>query len=892
MKNPSNKTPAYHLSTWMTDLGSSLNNLKLHQLTLPSTHNAGMDKKGIGGPVEGWMACQNDTFPFQIAQGARVFDLRVNARVFNGTLYGFDFFHGPFSSNRSVLGLIKDCNTFFKNDYNSKKHELIILQFHEFKNFRPGDHERLLTQMTQGFSGIGSSTKIVPKAASDLTIRDIRSRYAGHNIIIASDKFGSHSDFWDDISHEWIGYDIPSEQELDIFIDQKTQETNQSKLWSLQSVRYKNFYGPLDISDYINKKFKPDTQALINSNIINVDFIENSSIVPYCICANLYKAERLIDKEPPSQPTVHDELWHGGWSTYFINFNASTDNFGVDHYLYSLNGGEEIKVNNQHTQRQQLEFEVRRGQEYELTLYAVDVAGNRSTPLVKALKGIDPPTGSDKPLPPDITYYKRDGKYACSMLIKHSIYNADHYIFEIYAEKDIVDGKPVGEPILWNIASRWALGVMFTNLPNYDAYLITAHAVNSFGLTSDYAIKRIDAYQPSVTPPSPPSNLTTSYNSVTQQLTVNFDGGGMYRTHTLTIKTDTEKTYESFYSGNAISVSLSLDFTLTLFAVDQDGNQSTSITYTGSTKETSSHAASPINGQTVLRQELTTGVTTWKGSHNIVKYKIHLYDTQDVQGGESGVDGTIIGKPLREEFYSGSDLTYTFNNLIPLKKYHVFVWGINAYGTVGERAYNSNYTYMQGDPAWDQEYPTVPSNLLGRYRYQEGRLYVFWNASSDNREISHYEVIINNQLYKVLGPPVLGAFQLTVSLAKDINYQLYVYAVDTGGNRSRTAQYYGGTSNNDTPSYRPTRGLIAYSTVKLGIAMFIWNYIHSSEVINLIFEEQDTGTKQHVRVSGTTSQASVPILVPGKAYNIELYGTNSYGVAGESTTKQFFMPKT
>jgi hypothetical protein len=294
----------------------------------------------------------------------------------------------------------------------------------------------------------------------------------------------------------------------------------------------------------------------------------------------------------------------------------------------------------------------------------------------------------------------------------------------------------------------------------------------------------------------------------------------------------------------------------------------------------------------VLRQELTTGVTTWKGSHNIAKYKIHLYDTQDVQGGESGVDGTIIGKPLREEFYSGSNLTYTFNNLIPLKNYHVFVWGINAYGTVGERAYNSNYTYMHGDPAWDQEYPTVPSNLLSRYRYREGVLNVFWNASLDNREISHYEVIINNQLYKVLDPPVLGAFQLTVSLAKDINYQLYVYAVDTGGNRSRTAQYYGGTSNNDTPSYRPTRGLIAYSTVKLGIAMFIWNYIHSSEVINLIFEEQDTGTKQHVRVSGTTSQASVPILVPGKAYNIELYGTNSYGVAGESTTKQFFMPKT
>ena len=520
------------------------------------------------------------------------------------------------------------------------------------------------------------------------------------------------------------------------------------------------------------------------------------------------------------------------------------------------------------------------------------MAGNRSTPLVKALKGIDPPTGSDKPLPPDIAYYKRDGKYACSMLIKHSIYNADHYIFEIYAEKDIVDGKPVGEPILWNIASRWALGVMFTNLPNYDAYLITAHAVNSFGLTSDYAIKRIDAYQPSVTPPSPPSNLTTSYNSVTQQLTVNFDGGGMYRTHTLTIKTDTEKTYKSFYSGNAISVSLSLDFTLTLFAIDQDGNQSTLITYTGSTKETSSHAAASINGQTVLRQELTTGVTTWKGSHNIAKYKIHLYDTLDVQGGESGVDGTIIGKPLREEFYSGSDLTYTFNNLTPLKKYHVFVWGINAYGTVGERAYNSNYTYMQGDPAWDQEYPTVPSNLLGRYRYQEGILYVFWNASLDNREISHYKVVINNQLYKVLDPPDLGAFQLTVSLAKDINYQVHVYAVDTSGNRSRTAAYHGDTSNKDTLSYRPTKKSIVFTYAQLGIATFVWEFIQTSEVINLIIGEPGTTTKQHVRVSGTATKASVPNLVPRKEYIIELYGTNSYGVAGESTTKQFFMPTT
>lgn len=892
MIKESNKTPDYNLSTWMTDLGSSLDNLKLHQLTLPSTHNAGMDKKGIGGIPEGWVTCQNDTFPFQIAQGVRVFDLRVNAKVYNGTLNGFNFHHGGYTSNRSVHGLINDCNIFFKDNYHTKRNELIILHFNDFRNFRTSDYASLLQDLISGFSGNNGSAKIVPRAASNLTLGEIRTHYAGYNIIIASNRFGSHPEVWNNIPHYWVGKDIASEQELDIYIDKHTVEPYKPNLWSLQVVRYKKLYGALDISDYINKKFRPDAKALINSNIINVDFIEKSSIVPYCISANRYKAERINDKQPPSQPTVYNEFWHGGWSTYFINFNASTDNFGVDHYLYSLNGGDEIKLDNLRTPQQQLEFEVRKGQEYEFKLYAVDLAGNRSTPLVKPLKGMDPPTGSDKPLPPDIVYSQRDGKYACSMLIKHSIYNADHYIFEIYAEKDIVDGKPVGEPILRNTASRWALGVVFSNLPNYDAYLITAHAVNSFGLTSDYAIKRINAYQPSVTPPPPPSNLNTSYDPTTQQLTVNFDGGEIYRTHTLTIKTDTEKTYESFYSGNTIPVNRSLDFTLTLFAVDQDGNQSTSISYIGNTKETSSHAATAINGQIVLRQELTSGVTTWKGSHNVVKYKIHLYDTKDVQGGESGVDGKIIGQPLREAFYSGSDLTYTFDNLTPLKNYHVFVWGINAYGTVGERAYNSNYTYMHGDPASVQEYPTVPANLLIRYRYWESKLYAYWNVSSDNTGIDHYIITINDQHFKIQEPPVQGALQLVIPFAKNIEYKAYAYAVDINGNRSRSAMIAGNTSNKDTLSYRPNKERIVATAFYSGIASLAWYFIHYSETINLIFEEQDTGSKRHVRVTGATSKASVPNLVPGKVYNIELYGTNSYGETGESTSYRFRMPNT
>ncbi|MER8149839.1 hypothetical protein ABS241_20850, partial [Acinetobacter baumannii] len=77
----------------------------------------------------------------------------------------------------------------------------------------------------------------------DLTLGDIRTRYAGHNIIIATNAFGAQPAIWSNIPHYWVGKDIPSEQELDIYIDKNTVETYKSKLWSLQVVRYKKLYG-------------------------------------------------------------------------------------------------------------------------------------------------------------------------------------------------------------------------------------------------------------------------------------------------------------------------------------------------------------------------------------------------------------------------------------------------------------------------------------------------------------------------------------------------------------------------------------------------------------------------------------------------------------------------
>lgn len=883
MKKPSNKTPKYNLSTWMTDLTPTLDELKLHHLTLPSAHNAGMDKKGIDGIEEGWIACQNDTFSFQLAQGVRVFDLRLEAKVVSGSTV-FYFNHGGRKSKRTLENLLEDCARFFRDDYASKKNEILILNFHQLTNFQEGstnDYTYFLSRLKSAFSGIGGNPGILPRQASNLTLAQIRTQFAGCNIIIASNKFESQAAVWDDIPHYWVEKDIPTEQELDTYITANTVDSYKSRLWSLQAVRYEKRYGPLNISDYLNKKFQPYEQALINSNIINVDFVETSSIVNHCITANLYKAERLTDKEPPSKPEIISSSYIYPWNTYFVHFNESTDNYNVDHYAYTIDDREEQTIANESTQNKTLELYLAQDAVYELKVYAVDIAGNHSLPMLVPLNTSDQPTGPGQPTPPRIAITLRNGKYDCSVLFEPSEHNVDHHIAEVYASKDIVDGKPVGEPVLSKILSRWGTGTYFDNLPNYDAHEMVVYAVNSFDLASDYSIKRISAYTPGIIPPTPPSNLNTSYDPYTQQLTVTFVEGeaevGIAR-HTLSIHTDHTQIYMPFGSGGVITVSRSLDYTLILYATDQDGNTSTSITRTGSTKESNNDIPDGIREQTVLREELKSGSTTWVGSNNIIQYRIHLYDTKDVEGGESGLDGKIIGEPLREAYYSGSELTYTFDNLTPLKNYHVFVWGINAYGTQGGRDYNRNYTFMHGDPSWDQEYPTVPSNLLGIYTTWSGYLSVLWNASSDNFGIDHYVLNINDtREFIVTGEGSSGHYSQFVKLEKNIDYFIDVYAVDINGNRSRTAWYEGDTSDKDTSQDLPTTPQIAEIFRAPDDSVYItWFYVRGAAYIRVEVQEINGDNKQMIVVPREHVSLRLWNIQPGINYTVTVYAMNSH----------------
>lgn len=232
------------------------------------------------------------------------------------------------------------------------------------------------------------------------------------------------------------------------------------------------------------------------------------------------------------------------------------------------------------------------------------------------------------------------------------------------------------------------------------------------------------------------------------------------------IETRIELHQETIYGSHfTFPLPLSLDFTLTLYCTDQDNNQSTAVYLTGNTRENGGYTPEPIGYQKVIRESRTSGSTTWSGSRDIVKYKIHLYDTQDVEDGTAHKEGTIIGPPINEVFYSGSELKYTFYDLTPQKPYHVFVWGINAYGTEGLRSYTNN-TLMHANAGDDQENPTPPLHLTASYSTRNGNLLVFFNLSSDNVNIDHYIVTINDVEIQKTAYPLPGYHRIIHPLQK------------------------------------------------------------------------------------------------------------------------------
>jgi 1-phosphatidylinositol phosphodiesterase len=290
VQNPTN------LARWMTD-SVGIEHLKLHELVLLSAHNAGVDQKNAGWPTDQWGACQDDSFAYQLNNGARVFDLRLFRNTGEiGTPKEFIFKHGTFHSSRYLNDCLQAVSAFAQQNPT----EFVILDFHEVQA-SGGEH-----QINSAITNIIGDRRL-PNTAKDLTIGQIRSRYPGRNVITAWDNSLSYTT-WPRFQHTWIGEDSVSASDLYDFIRDTMQAPPSGYFWSLQAVGFNILNGPIRFdSDKLFWRMFFDTNffnsyrkgsAPIKGNIINVDFLVGTGATQKCINATRSRAAAASRSAP------------------------------------------------------------------------------------------------------------------------------------------------------------------------------------------------------------------------------------------------------------------------------------------------------------------------------------------------------------------------------------------------------------------------------------------------------------------------------------------------------------------------------------------------------------------------------------------------------------------
>jgi 1-phosphatidylinositol phosphodiesterase len=279
-----NKTAMLDKQNWMSrvlDIGK----LKLSDIVWPCAHNAGMDKKAPNHEalVGHWTSCQNDTFAWQLANGARVFDIRLGFT--DSPAPTFYFHHNGFRSGRVLDDLIDALLPFLDRNPD----EFVVLDFHQLgDDDHFFDHKRFSDLLVRRLG-----LRIIPAADQFNTVEELKRSSAYRRIVMAA-PFNAQLDrdyFWPAILHQWHGKTFTSTTELQQHIEKTLERVpRETFLWSLSATCYSLFGGPQDIKHRINEWFHTTADWVTRCSIISTDFFDESEIVRYCWSASSMKA--------------------------------------------------------------------------------------------------------------------------------------------------------------------------------------------------------------------------------------------------------------------------------------------------------------------------------------------------------------------------------------------------------------------------------------------------------------------------------------------------------------------------------------------------------------------------------------------------------------------------
>ncbi|PYY69479.1 phospholipase [Pseudomonas jessenii] len=281
------------LNDWMSNI-PVIDNLTLGELILPGAHNTGSDKNGnyILAPATHWAVCQNDSFYYQLINGARAFDVRlefdINVRNGNNYLH-FYFHHNGVRSYRELSQLTQDVSSFLV----ANPDEFIILDFHKLdRGNRPFNFKEFSDRLVGGLGEL-----IIPLEHSRKTLGELKRISKTQRVLLAADY---HPDldpqaFGRSIQHKWSGSAITDVQYLESFIETvMASPPSSSSPWSLSATAYSVAGGPVSIPKKLNDWFDVNKPWIHKCSIINADFFEESNLVHLCRAANIMKAQSRL----------------------------------------------------------------------------------------------------------------------------------------------------------------------------------------------------------------------------------------------------------------------------------------------------------------------------------------------------------------------------------------------------------------------------------------------------------------------------------------------------------------------------------------------------------------------------------------------------------------------
>jgi hypothetical protein len=294
-KNPLNNVKddimTTQYSNWMA-VTPHIGKLRIDELILPGTHNSGMDKQSPNISLK--QEITQDVPPLeQIKNGIRVLDLRVS-------LYDqypvsdprrFQIFHSS-SSGRTIstdiLGAVEGFLRSLEASATPAK-EIIILDFHQFKNFNDAGHHQLISLV---LTSLGK--RLIPYSLRHLKLEQLWQLHPDKNVVIAYNSGISDGQFWDGVDQRWSGVNLISTSKLKTFMDGVANTRKPDyRLQSIQCAKYVlPFHMPDDFSKRINEWFESTSAAsyIQQFHIINTDWSLRSNIVRNCIHANIIKA--------------------------------------------------------------------------------------------------------------------------------------------------------------------------------------------------------------------------------------------------------------------------------------------------------------------------------------------------------------------------------------------------------------------------------------------------------------------------------------------------------------------------------------------------------------------------------------------------------------------------